>query len=172
MQVPVRVAPLQAPALTQFLPMAAQSLHQMADPPLELMCSITSALRLYPQTSTAPGLNPYHIALTDVTYSSAALQGHVARAAEGESSPQLQQAMVYDTISWPMIQSEMMHNWDLYERYAGDELGALPRHVVRWNSQIDQGYRQAANAVQRAIGPQDFRALVPTVWAPAGMNRF
>lgn len=99
MQAPVRVAPLQAPALTQYLPMVTRTLQQMADPPLELMCSITTALRLYPETSTAPGLNPYHVALTDVTYSSAATQGHVARAVEGEASPRLQQAMVYDAVS-------------------------------------------------------------------------
>lgn len=71
-----------------------------------------------------------------------------------------------------MIQTEMMQNWDLYRRYAGESLGPLPHYVEQWNGQIQQGYRQAANALQRAIGPQDFRALVPTVWAPVGANRF
>jgi hypothetical protein len=169
---PVTVSALQPAAVTRHLPAAVQTLRSTCDPALEMMCSVTSAFRLYPQTSTAPGLNPYHVALTDVTVSSAALQGHVARIAEGEASPQLQQAIVYDTMSWPMLQSEMMHNWDLYRQCLGQTLGPMPRFVDSWNQQITQGYREASRAVQAAIGPDQFRTLVPTVWAPMGMNRF
>jgi hypothetical protein len=176
MQVPARgpvpVSALEPVAVNRYLPAAVEMLQQTADPALELMCSITSALRLYPQTSTAPGLNPYHVALTDVTVSSSAIQGHVARIAEGERSPQLQQTMVYDTMSWPLLQAEMEHNWDLYRQSLGQVLGALPRAVNNWNRQISQGYCQANEAIQSAIGPQQFRQLVPTVWPTIGMNRF
>jgi hypothetical protein len=172
MQGPVTVSAMRPDAAAQYLPAAVQTMRGVANPPLELMCSITSALRLYPETQTVPGLNPFHLALTDVTVSSTALQGHIARIAKGETDPQLQQALVYDSMSWPLFQTEMMHNWDLYQRSAGDVLGTLPQAVDAWNQQIAQGYRQTQGAVRAAIGPQQFRALVPTVWATMGMNRF
>lgn len=172
MRGPVMVSAMQPAAAAQYLPAAWVALRGMADPPLELMCSITTALRLYPETATSPGLNPYHVALTDVTVSSAALQGHIARALAGDASPQLQQAMVSDIMSWPLFQTDMMHNWNLYQQSRGAALGILPSFVEAWNRQTAAGYRQTLGAVRAALDPVQFHSLVPTVWAPVGMNRF